>query len=219
MLDSIDEEMRQNAFLLPRDIAKMTGYLHAHRRVYLGSLNQKSLSKAALELTKISFENDEPITILLQSDGGEVIPTQQFQDAIKMIHAPVDVVVIGDCCSMAVDLVQMCRKRMILPSARMLTHFIRNRQQWIQDDVDRLDKDFEYFRATVRRIYEQRLVLYERRTGLTRERILDLFRHGEVHGAYFTAEQCLELNLVDEIITDFKLFPKKDGNESGGPTP
>lgn len=198
-------------FMSHKDMAEMTGYLHASRRVLIaGELNEKSLRKAALELVKLDLASSEPITILLESGGGNVVPTQQFEDAINMINSPVDALVLNDCCSMAVDMVQMCRRRMMLPSARMLVHYVRNKQPWIVDDPEQLDRDLAYFRENMIEMRERRLSLYQRRTGLSREKLSELFRYGEVHAAYFSAKQAIELGFADEIVTDFKLLPRKE---------
>lgn len=114
---------------------------------------------------------------------------------------------------MAVDLMQMCRRRLMLPSARILVHYVRNDQRWICDDLDQLDGDIKYFQERMREIAERRLELYQKRTGLTPGKIKDLFRQGEIHQTYFSAKQAVEMNLADEIVTDFKLFPRKQYEE------
>lgn len=207
MPDISDEDA---VFLDSKERARMMGHLHAHRRVLIsGGLNKKTLRKTSLELVKLDYQSSEPILIILESDGGDVVATQQFADVISMINSPIDVIGMGDCCSMAVDLIQMCRTRMLLPSARILVHYIRNSQPWIGDDPDRLEIDVKYFMDLLRENREQRFALYEKRTGLSREKLIEIFRHGEIHDACFSAKQALELGLIDEIVTDFKFFPRK----------
>jgi ATP-dependent protease ClpP protease subunit len=197
-------------FLNESDLAKWTGYWHSHRRILVdGELNAESLKKTSLELIKLDYTNSEPITLMIKSGGGKVVPTHQLEDMFSIINSPVDALVMGDCASMAIDLVQMCRNRKILPSGRVLVHYIRNDQPWIVDDLDQLEIDIELFRKRQREVADRRLALYEKRTGLSRERILELFRHGEVHSSYLSAQQAIESHLVDEIETNFKLFPKK----------
>jgi len=201
-------------FLSDKDMMEWTGYWHAHRRVLIsGELNRDSLKKTSLELIKLDYQNTEPITLMIESGGGSVVPTHQLEDTISMLNSPVDALVIGDCASMGVDLVQMCRHRMILPSGRMLVHYIRSDQRWICDDFDQLETDIGYFRTRMKETAERRLALYTQRTGLSSEKIKELFRHGEVHQSYFSANQALQMNLVDEIRTDFKLFPGRQTEE------
>jgi ATP-dependent protease ClpP protease subunit len=197
-------------FLSEKEFFQMTGHWHRHRRVLIaGDLNSESLRKTSLELIKLENVKIEPITLMIESGGGNMVPTQQLEDTINMLNSPVDVIVFGDCASMAVDLIQMCRRRMMLPSARLLVHYIRNRQPWICDDPEQLETDIRYFRERLTEDRERRFALYEKRTGLPRPKLAEMFRHGEVHQAYFSAKQAVELRLVDEIVTDFKLFPKK----------
>lgn len=197
-------------FLSERDFYQMVGFWHSQRRILVsGEMNMGSLHRTTLELLKLDFMSAEPITLMIESRGGSVSSTHQLEDAIQSLNSPVDAIAIGDCASMAVDLLQMCRRRMMMPSARILVHYVRSEQQWICDDLDQLENDIRYFRQRTRRIAERRLALYTRRTGLPEERLKEIFRHGEVHGAHFSAKQALELNLIDEIVQDFKIFPRQ----------
>jgi ATP-dependent Clp protease protease subunit len=201
-------------FLNNKDIAYWTGRWHAIRRVMLsGEMNFESLKEVTLQLMKLEADKTAPITLMIDSPGGKVVPTHQLEDTIYALNSPVDAVVIGDCASMATDLVQMCRRRLMLPSSRMLVHYIRNDQFWVCDDLDQLDKDINFFRERMREMKERRLVLYTKRTGLTSEEIAMLFRQGEVHRSYFTAKQAVDMKLADDIVTDFKLFPSKPTEE------
>jgi len=222
MPDITNVDSLKLAFFQPEEIAKMKGVLHAYRRVMLsGQLNASSIRVASLECLKLELQSNEPITLLLESGGGDVEVSQQFADLISSLNSPVDVVAINDCSSMAVDLMQMCRRRMLLPSTRLLVHYIRYSRKWIGDDPEILDGDLKYFKEELDQSRESRLALYERRTGLSRERLAEIFRYGEVHASYFTAQQAVGFGMADEILTDFKLFPitKKEGEkkiESGG---
>ncbi len=195
--------------------AEMRGYLNAQRRIVIdGELNFESLAEPTKEVVKLDFESREPITILLSSNGGIYDATLQFCDIMAALNSPVDAVVIGDCCSMAVDLLQMCRKRSLLPSSRILVHYTRYKKEWIGDDIDLLEGDITFFRQSMRQHRERRFDLYARRTGLSHEKLAEMFRHGEMHRAYFSAEQAVEMKLADEIIYDFKFFKdKKYDNE------
>lgn len=198
-------------FLNQKEFIGITGYLHGNRRVLIsGELNNDSLKKTTLELIKLEYDEVAPILIVIESGGGQMTPSLQFADTISMLNSPIDIVTIGDCTSMAVDIVQMCRKRYMLPSSRLLVHYIRNLQPWIFDDPERLETDIRYFHERLVESREFRFSLYEKRTGLPRTKLEEMFRHGEVHGAYFSAKQAIEHGLADEILTDFKFLPIKD---------
>lgn len=194
-------------FFSEREFGRMTAELHEQRRILItGELGTDSLKKASIELVKLDLEGSGPITILLESGGGSVVSAHQFEDIVGAVNSPVDIVTIGDCNSMAVDLIQMCRKRMMFPSSRLLLHYVRTRQPWIGDDLELLDTDIKYFRERMAEIRERRFSLYERRTGLSRDKLMEMFRHGEVHEAFLSAKQAVKLRLADEIITNFKFF-------------
>jgi len=104
------ENNKRPFFLSEKDIETWTGYWHAHRRVLVnGKLDEDSLKKTALELLKLDYQSNEPITLMIESCGGEVVPTQQLEDIMSALNSPVDALIIGDCASMDIDLVQMCR--------------------------------------------------------------------------------------------------------------
>jgi ATP-dependent protease ClpP protease subunit len=202
-------------FFFSRDeFLRMVGRLHGHRRVLIdGELNASSIKTARAELFKLELNEIAPILIILESGGGEMVPSHQLQDAIGMLQSPVDVLAIGDCASMAVDIMQMCRTRYMLPSSRLLVHYLRTSRRWIIDDPDLLEGDIRYFHEQGRANRERRFKLYEKRTGHSRAKLEEMFRYGEVHDAYFSAEQAVELKLADEILTDFKLFPQPKKKE------
>lgn len=209
-----NEERKLPFFLSDGDVRKWTARLHQQRRIPVcGRLSKDSVDEVALALTKLDYDSFEPILLMIESGGGPIVPVQQLQDTIGLLNSPVDALVLGDCASAAVDLVQMCRKRFILPSARMLVHYIRHDQRWICDDPDQLDEDLDLFRQETRELAKRRLDLYTSRTGLSSGEIRKIFRQGEVHQAFFSANQALKFNFVDEILTNFKLFPKKLAKE------
>ena len=205
-----DEERKLPFFLSSEDLAKWTICLHQQRRIPVcGRLNKSSIEEVALALTKLEYEGSEPILLMVESGGGSIVPVHQLQDTITSLNSPVDALIVGDCASAAVDLVQMCRNRFMLPSARMLVHYIRHDQYWICDDPDQLDEDLNLFRQETRELARRRLNLYTSRTGLPANEIKKLFRQGEVHHVYFSARQAVKFKFVDKILTDFKLFPRK----------
>jgi ATP-dependent protease ClpP protease subunit len=205
-----EETLKLPFFISKEEYANMIGRWHSLRRVLIeGNLNGDSIKKAFLELLKLDHMGSRPITLMIQSGGGGVTVTHQFEDTLSALNSPVDGLVIGDCASMAVDLLQMCRRRYMLPSSRMLVHYIRNDQRWICDDLEMLDTDIKYFKERNKEIAERRMALYMKRSHLPRKKITELFRQGEVHEAYFSAKQAVELGLADKIITNFKFFPRK----------
>ncbi len=97
----------------------------------------------------------------------------------------------------------------MLPSARMLVHYIRHRKAWVADDPELLERDIDFFRKEMLEVRERRFSLYESRTGLSRGRLLEIFRYGEIHGSSFSAQQAVELGFADEVLRNFKLFSKE----------
>ena len=194
-----------------KDSEEVLRLLRKHRRVTLvGRITRESIEKVGEELIKLDTRLHEPITLIIKSDGGEANAALQLLDVIGALNSPVDALAFGDCASMAVDVIQMCRKRMLMPSARLLVHYIRHSRLWIFDDAERFEADLTYFRQQSLELLARRYSLYEKRTGHSREKLAEVFRQGEVHSVYFTAEQAIELKLADGITKEFKFFPSAD---------
>jgi ATP-dependent protease ClpP protease subunit len=205
-----DEPLTNLFFWNEKKTIALTSELHSQRRVLIQErLTEQLLRKKAQELLMLEMQNNDPITLIIASPGGEAIPVQQFGSIIAGLHSPVDTLAMGNCASGAVDLLQMGRRRQILPTAQLLIHYARTPQMWICDDLERLDEDLRCFRERAAALYNQRQVLYQSRTGLPIEKIKEMFRYGEVQQASISATQALKMNLVDEILTDFKLLPAK----------
>lgn len=183
--------------------------LLTERRILVtGELTDNSVRAVAESLLLLECKNNDPITLIIDSCGGTVIPTQQLGDVISSMRSPVDGIVISDCASMAVDLLQMCRRRMLRPAARVLVHFIRHRPTLVCDDEHRIGDYLKIVAEDMRNIAATRLDLYKRRTGKTAEEIYTMFQRGELHGYFLTAPQAVQMGLADEIVADFKLIPK-----------
>lgn len=189
---------------------KVVTLLHKHRCILVGErITDYGLDKAAEGLVRLDAESNEPILLIIKSKGGETFPALQFADVINALNSPVDALMMGDSASAAVDIMQMCRKRLLTPSARILVHYVRLQRLWVLDDAERLKTDIQYFEETSNELLERRYNLYEKRTGHSREKLAEMFRQGEVHQMYFSAHQAVNLKLADSIVSDFKFFPKE----------
>ncbi len=196
------------------NVSQLMGYLNAHRRIIVsGEIFEKKTKEISMMLLQLDFDKIEPITLLIDSNGGDVRSSYFLMDVINGLNSPVDGLVIGDACSMAVDILQMCRKRQMLPNARLLCHFTRHGFKLISDTDSYGPEDAEALQSRMLENKKKRETMYARRTGQSIEAIQKLFRLGEVYNLYLGAEQALKENLIDEIATDFKFIPRKPKTE------
>jgi ATP-dependent protease ClpP protease subunit len=156
---------------------------------------------AALELKEVA-----PITLLISSGGGDVLPANTIGDTIRALHSPVDGLVIGRAASMAVDLLLMCRTRRALPHAEFFVHFIRCNFNIVCDSDKVVGGDITAIKQKMTAGKKARENLYMKRLGKSRREVQDLFRLGEKYDLNYTAREALALGIIDEIDSKFKLF-------------
>lgn len=187
------------------------GYLAAHRRIpLLGEINERLISHVTGMLIQMDYEKTAPITLLIHSPGGDCEWGYHLQNAIGSLNSPVDGLVVGRAASMAVDILQMCRKRLALPNSRLYCHFVRIGFELVSDTDEFGMDEARALREKALYVKREREALYAKRTGLKIKDVQRLFRNGEVYKLDLSAEQALQRKLIDEIVHDFKLFPGKE---------
>lgn len=180
-----------------------------------GDINAELYFNARDELLRMGAESGEPITLLFDSGGGNLLFAMNLGDLIQTLQAEVIGVVL-EAKSSAAILVQYCTKRLIIPSGRLLVHSSRFHMEncsykFIEELVRNAAKDsLDYQRRMV-------AVLCSR-SGLSEERVTELMKKGDDLIYLIYAAEAVELNLVDGILpADFKLFTQPaPKNESPG---
>lgn len=200
-------------------LAYALGFINGLRRIpVIGKISEEMIDQISLTLLTLEVENrkeieegknlDPAITLLIHSPGGDVDSTLRLKNVIDGLNSPVDALVIGYAQSMAADIVQMCRKRMMLSYSHLFCHFVRHGFHLIADFDEPTELEFRAFNQRAMDSKRKREELYMARTGKSREEVLELFTLGEKFNIYFTAEEALKRNLIDEIVTDFKFLPR-----------
>jgi ATP-dependent protease ClpP protease subunit len=131
-----------------------------------------------------------PIWLHIQSGGGGMFSGFNLLDQLAMIKTPIYSIVEGICASAATMISMACTKRFIMPSSFMLIHQISSvawgTYEQIKDDVHLLDMAME-------RLYS----FYTGKSNLTKTQVKAYLKKD----TWFSAEECLENGLVDEILT------------------
>lgn len=103
-----------------------TEFMKNTRIVFLyGEINMETAYQIGLSLKYLDYlDNTKPITLEVNSGGGEVNSGLAIIDTIKYIKAPVKVVVCGMAASMAALIVACCEKgmRYALPHSTIMIH-------------------------------------------------------------------------------------------------
>lgn len=133
-----------------------------------------------------------PITIYIDSNGGEVMAGLHIYDAIKNSEASTIGIVYRRANSAASIVLQGCAKRQIMKNAGVLIHHIRVRELPLDKIEDDPEKAFQESHALQKRLNE----IYQERTRRSVKEIKDIMRDEVL----MTAEEALDFGLVDEII-------------------
>jgi len=130
-----------------------------------------------------------PIFLNVNSYGGSVHAGMSAADNILALKSPITSIVDGVCASAGTFITIVCPHRQITGHSMMMIHQLSNvfwgKYQEFQDQQKNLDMIMGMIKS-----------IYLKYTKVPSEKIDEILKHD----IYFTASQCLELGLVDEII-------------------
>ena len=107
-----------------REVALITRQL-MNRRIFLtGEINSETANEFLLQLLFMEEEKDKPVTIYINSPGGEVNAGLMIYDAIQATKLDIRMICTGMAASMAAILLAGGRKgfRYILPHSKVMIH-------------------------------------------------------------------------------------------------
>jgi ATP-dependent protease ClpP protease subunit len=193
--------------ILSDSLAFAEGYLNANRTIILSSAtNEEVMEKISNTLVMLETQEIKPITLLINSRGG----TGGFylQNVINSLRSEVNGLVIGRASSMAALILQMCNKRMMMPNSTLYFHhcgYSIPLERGYPYSLKKSDKDKIF--KNIQTANDPQITLLMKRTGHSRKVIKELLRYGELYSYSIQPKEALKLNLIDEIVSDFKLFP------------
>lgn len=156
----------------------------------LDEVNGESQTRITQAILGLNLVGVEPITLFIDSTGGEGRSSDWIVDAIRCSKAPVNGIVVGTAYSASFWILQNCYRRIAYPHARIMTHGFR---------FASLRTDQANFRQIIREAKEQHakiLELTSRRTRLP----IKVWRRWSRQEKSFSAQEALALNLIDEIV-------------------
>ena len=164
------------------------------RVVYIdGSICGDMARDVGLAITWLNEKSPTvPITIYIDSSGGETVAGLHIYDAIRSSRAPTAGIVYRRANSAASIILQGCTKRQIMRNAGVLIHYM-----WIPEtQLNILEDDPEKVLQRARHLQRRFNEVYKERTGKSIAEIEGLLRAEKL----MTAEEALAFGLVDEII-------------------
>lgn len=190
------------------DANNMGTMLAKHRMVPLhGRINSEMASglfhtMAAMEILEIA-----PITLLIDSGGGDIDAGEFIIEGIRMLNSPITGLVMGQAGSMAIDVLLSCKKRIGLPNSRYFMHFPRKNFDIICGEEVSKRSSVEAIALKIRQGKLRQEQWYADRMKKPVKEVRRLLRLGEGLHLHYRAEEALKLGIIEEIKTDFKLFP------------
>jgi|AntRauTorcE11897_2_1112592.scaffolds.fasta_scaffold09675_4 ATP-dependent protease ClpP protease subunit len=172
-------------------------------------IDQDSINQLQDMLIQLEYQSVEPIFLLIDSKGGEIESGLRLLDVINSLHSPINGIADGLVESVALDILQMCDRRLSLPNTRFFAHYGTYHKEIRVDrnKFSKRDKDALFRKICAHKIPREEL--YIKRSNLNKEQLHDFFDQSERLGLERTAAEMKEMGLIDEILTDYKIFGKE----------
>ena len=167
------------------------------RKIFLiGEVNDESCNELIKQLLYMEAEDDtKPITLFINSPGGDVGSGLAVYDTIKLLKSPVTAVVTGIAASMGSIILLGCDedKRLMLPSSKIMIHdcsFGRHEMGGkkpfeIEEELNQLKK-----------INERLISIIAERTGHTIKEIAKVTKSD----SYYGADEAIKFGLASKVI-------------------
>jgi len=176
---------------------EFTEILLEKRKIYLyGDINEEYTEKIIKLLMLLDAKDEKKeITLYINSTGGEVKSGIRLYRFIKkMVDSPVKGIVIGSGDSMALVVLQACKKRMALKESTFHLHHLRLevKKEW--------DEFFEWAEKGIKSIKNLQEEIFSILTERNDKEKMEIIKKLTKEKALLKSNQALELGLIDEII-------------------
>lgn len=169
------------------------------RKIFISeAITSKSAKRFISDLLALDAEKPgEPITLYLNSPGGEVNSGYAIFDTIRFIQSPVTVVTTGLCASIATVINVAVKKdrRFSMPNAKFLIH-----QPLIQGQIYGQASDLEITAREILKTREKINKLLSKETGTA----LDKVEKDTSRDFWMNAQEAVEYGLVSKIVETYK---------------
>lgn len=186
-----NKEKKGNAQLLDT----LLGEFSSARNVLLfGEVNQEMALRMLVELTKLnSLDPTAPINMYINSPGGDIGAGFAIIDVMRSIRAPVNTICFSMAASMGAVILAAGNKRYALEHSTIMIHqpltgmqgYIKNED--INDIADRSNKIRKQVEGFLADSTKGKTTLEEMHKACSKD-------------YYMTAEEALEMGLIDEIL-------------------
>lgn len=185
----------------------------------MGEIGWDFSAQQFIELLQ-TMGKDEPIELIIMSEGGTVVEANAIYDFVRVEGYNVNTTVYGYAAS-AATVLALCGKRVRMGSSSVWMVHSPYYMEYVEPAILPMPEDGEteyesgYKKPKmngeeggtwVKRIEPtlQLIVadIYARKTGGTREQMIALMEEGDRTGKLYNAEETLALGFIDEVLTD-----------------
>ena len=162
-----------------------------------GEINEESAVDFTDKILDLNLESNEPITVLINSNGGEINSGLLMYDAIVGSKAPIRMICRGKAYSMGAVLFACAKERYMLPNSELMLH-----QPMLGLRVSGNASSIKSISDSMLETKKKINSLLAKHTGKTEEEIDKAtdFDH------YFSPDEAIAFNLCDEIIEFSKVI-------------
>lgn len=160
----------------------------------IGDITRESAESVIKGLHLLGNLNSDPITIIINSDGGEVNQGLAIMDMVRRQSSHITIDVYGEACSMASIILQAADTRRMAPTARLMMHV----GTVAYDNHASIVKRWAKYEAKEDKICTDKLLerIREKHPDFTRGRLSKMLEFDTI----LSAEETVELGLADSII-------------------
>ena len=167
------------------------------RKVFLvGTVNDESCNALIKDLLYLEAEdNTKPITIFINSPGGDVSSGLAVYDTLRLMKSPVTAVVTGIAASMGSIILLGCDadRRMMLPNSKVMIHDCSwGRHEMGGKKPFEVEEELNQLKQTNERL----VAILAERTGRSKEEIAEVTKAD----SYFNAEEAIAFGLASAVI-------------------
>ena len=162
-----------------------------------GEINEESAVDFTDKIIDLNLESNEPITVLINSNGGEINSGLLMYDAIVGSKAPIRMICRGKAYSMGAVLFACAKERYMLPNSELMLH-----QPMLGGKVSGNASSIKSISDSMLETKKKINKLLSKHTKKTEEEIDEATSVDH----YFSPEESIEFNLCDEIIEFSKVI-------------
>lgn len=150
--------------------------------------------KALMYLDSRAPDGDKPISIILNSPGGEEYHGLAIYDAIKTCKNHVKIFVFGMAASMASIILQAADERILAPNARIMIHYGTREEAGHAKIVSAWNKEYDKMDKEMEVLYLEKI--REKKPSFTLKKLQEMLYFDTI----FDAKKAMAYGLADEVL-------------------